>query len=75
MALLIFDTDMPVHFVRFQLTFCHEAAATHIAKERLFTRVDSQMVVQLCLASKRFGTGGAWEGSHLHVCLAVVLQC
>jgi len=52
MALLIFDTDMPVHFVRFQLTFCHEAAATHIAKERLFARVDSQMVVQLCLASK-----------------------
>jgi len=52
MTLLIFDTDMPVHFVRFQLTFCHKTAATHVAKERLFACVDSQVVVQLCLASK-----------------------
>ena len=52
MTLLIFDTNMPVHFVRFQLTFRHKAAATHIAQERLFPGVDSQVVIQLCLASK-----------------------
>ena len=52
MTLLVLDPHVSVQFVRFQLTFGDEAATTHVAEERLFASVDSQVVVQLCFASK-----------------------
>ena len=52
MTLLVLYPHVSVQFVRFQLTFGDEAATTHVAEERLFASVDSQVVVQLCFASK-----------------------